>query len=55
MTTFKEVNDILDKWQFFSSLQEWMDKPTNDLKKIQKYLWGNRDTIIVRWYQFFGV
>ena len=31
------------------------DIPTNDLKKIQKYLWANRDTIIARWYQFFGM
>ena len=28
--------------------------PQNDLKKIQKYLWANRDTIIARWYQYFG-
>ena len=27
----------------------------NDLKKIQKYLWVNRDTIIARWYQHFGI
>jgi len=27
----------------------------NDLKKIQKYLWGNRDAIIARWYQHFGI
>jgi len=27
----------------------------NDLKKIQKYLWANRDTIIARWYQHFGM
>jgi len=27
----------------------------NDLKKIQKYLWVNRDTIIARWYQHFGM
>ncbi len=29
--------------------------PSNDLKKIQKYLWANRDTIIARWYQYFGM
>ena len=29
--------------------------PGNDLKKIQKYLWANRDTIIARWYQHFGM
>lgn len=29
--------------------------PSNDLKKIQKYLWANRDTIIARWYQHFGM
>lgn len=29
--------------------------PQNDLKKIQKYLWANRDTIIARWYQYFGI
>ena len=29
--------------------------PTADLKKIQKYLWANRDTIIARWYQHFGI
>lgn len=29
--------------------------PTNDLKKIQKYIWANRDTIIARWYQYFGI
>jgi len=28
--------------------------PSNDLKKIQKYLWANRDAIIARWYQHFG-
>jgi hypothetical protein len=27
----------------------------NDLKKIQKYLWVNRDTIIARWFQHFGL
>ena len=29
--------------------------PNNDLRKIQKYLWANRDTIIARWYQHFGI
>lgn len=29
--------------------------PQNDLKKIQKYIWSNRDTIIARWYQYFGM
>lgn len=29
--------------------------PQNDLKKIQKYLWANREIIIARWYQFFGM
>jgi hypothetical protein len=29
--------------------------PINDLKKIQKYLWANRETIIARWYQHFGI
>jgi hypothetical protein len=29
--------------------------PLADLKKIQKYLWANRDTIIARWYQHFGM
>jgi len=29
--------------------------PANDLKKIQKYLWANRDTIIARWYRHFGL
>lgn len=29
--------------------------PNNDLKKIQKYLWANRDTIIARWYQHFNM
>ena len=29
--------------------------PHNELKKIQKYLWANRDTIIARWYQHFGM
>ena len=24
-------------------------------KSIQKYLWANRDTIIARWYQHFGM
>ena len=28
--------------------------PKSDLKRIQKYLWVNRDTIIARWYQHFG-
>ena len=28
--------------------------PQNDLRKIQKYLWANRDTIIARWYQYFS-
>ena len=27
----------------------------SDLKKIQKYLWVNRDTIIARWFQHFGI
>jgi len=27
----------------------------NDLKKIQKYIWVNRDTIIARWVQYFGI
>jgi hypothetical protein len=27
----------------------------NDLKKIQKYLWVNRDTIVARWFQHFGI
>ena len=26
----------------------------NDLHKIHKYLWANRDAIIARWYQYFG-
>ena len=26
-----------------------------DLKKIQKYIWANRDTIIARWVSYFGV
>lgn len=29
--------------------------PQSDLKKIQKYLWANRDIIIAKWYQFFGM
>lgn len=29
--------------------------PINDLKKIQKYIWANRDTIIARWYEYFGL
>lgn len=29
--------------------------PSNDLKKIQKYLWANRDLIIAKWYGFFGM
>ncbi len=29
--------------------------PQNDLKKIYKYLWSNRDTIIARWYHYFGM
>lgn len=29
--------------------------PQNDLKKIQKYLWANREIIIAKWYQFFGM
>lgn len=29
--------------------------PKNDLKKIQKYICANRDTIIARWYQYFGM
>jgi hypothetical protein len=27
----------------------------NDLRKIKKYLWANRDSIIARWYQHFGM
>ena len=26
-----------------------------DLKKIQKYIWANRDTIIARWVKYFGL
>ena len=29
--------------------------PQSDLKKIQKYLWANRDMIIAKWYNFFGM
>lgn len=26
-----------------------------DLNKIQKYIWANRETIIARWVQYFGI
>lgn len=29
--------------------------PQNELKKIQKYICANRDTIIARWYMHFGM
>lgn len=29
--------------------------PSKELKKIQKYLWANRNSIIARWYQYFGM
>lgn len=29
--------------------------PLNDLKRIQKYLWANRNLIIAKWYDFFGI
>ncbi len=28
--------------------------PQNDLKKIQQYICANRETIIARWYDYFG-
>jgi len=31
------------------------DIPLSDLKRLQQYLWANRDTIIARWYQYFGM
>ncbi|WMJ89752.1 DUF4160 domain-containing protein [Anaerocolumna sp. MB42-C2] len=36
-------------------IQNKSEIPAADLKKIQKYLWANRDTIIARWYQHFGM
>lgn len=30
------------------------DIPKSDLRKIQKFLWANRDMIIGRWYNYFG-
>lgn len=29
--------------------------PSKELKKIQKYLWANRNAIIAKWYQYFGM
>lgn len=29
--------------------------PDSDLRKIQKYIWANRDTIIARWVEHFGI
>lgn len=29
--------------------------PQNELKKIQKYICANRDAIISRWYEYFGM
>lgn len=29
--------------------------PPDDLNRIQKYIWANRDTIIARWVQHFGI
>ena len=29
--------------------------PAEDLSKIQKYIWANRDTIVARWVRFFGI
>ena len=28
---------------------------SEDLNRIQKYIWANRDTIIARWVQYFGI
>ncbi len=28
---------------------------SEDLNKIQKYIWANRDTIIARWVQYFVI
>lgn len=27
----------------------------NDLKKIQKYIWANKEEIVYKWYRYFGM